>query len=168
MRCAPSRILALLAVLMFAVTSGCGDTAKIGKTEKTGKTGEAGHAHELGPHKGHLIELGNEEYHGELVHDEKSGTVTVYILDSTGKNAVPIEGKDVTINVKHGKEAEQFKLASSPDQGDPQGKSSRFVSKDKHLLEDLDAEDTQATLVVQIEGKQYRGKIAHDHADHKD
>ena len=40
----------------------------------------AGHAHPThGPHQGDLIELGNEEYHAELLHEEDS--VTIYILN---------------------------------------------------------------------------------------
>ncbi len=76
---------------------------------------------------------------------------------------MPIDAKELTVNVRHGKEAKQFKLAASADQGDPEGKSSRFVSDDKHLDEHLDAKDAQAELVVEIEKKQYRGKIEHGH-----
>src|SRR5688500_14491837 len=40
-----------------------------------------GHAHahshaDEGPNGGHLIELGNEEYHGEWLHDDDSGKLT--------------------------------------------------------------------------------------------
>ncbi len=42
------------------------------------------HSHPTeGPHHGTLIELGKEEYHAELVHDDKM--VTIYILDSAAK-----------------------------------------------------------------------------------
>ncbi len=156
MRCIPSYCLMLSAAVILAATGGCGDTAK------TGKTGET-HEHVHGPHDGHLIELGNEEYHGEIVHDEKAGTVTIYILDGTAKKAEPIDAKEVSINVRHGKSAEQFKLAASPDKRDPEGQSSRFVSDEKHLSDDLDAKDAQAELVVEIKKKQYRGKIPQGH-----
>lgn len=120
-----------------------------------------------GPHHGHLIELGDEEYHVEFVHDEKAGTVTIYILDGAAKEAVPIEATEIAINLKHAGKGEQFKLAASPDQGDPEGKSSRFVSNDEKLGEDLEHEDAEAQLVLKINGKSYRGKIEHDH-DHGD
>lgn len=118
-----------------------------------------------GPHHGSLIELGAEEYHAEMVHDEKAGTITIYVLDSAAKKAVPIEASEITINLKHDGKGEQFKLAAKPDQGDAEGNSSRFVSTDKELGEDLHGEDAEATLVLSINGKSYRGKIAHDH-DH--
>ncbi|MBD3675363.1 MAG: hypothetical protein HUJ26_17760 [Planctomycetaceae bacterium] len=128
--------------------------------------GPGGHDHPTeGPHHGSLIELGAEEYHAEMVHAEESGSVTIYILDSAAKTAVPIEASEITINLKHDGKGEQFKLAAKPDSGDAEGKSSRFVSSDKELGEDLHSEDAEATLVLSINGKSYRGKIAHDH-DH--
>lgn len=126
--------------------------------------GEDGHPTE-GPHHGSLIELGGEEYHGELVHDDEAGTVTIYVLDGSAKEAVPVDAPEATINVKHDGRAEQFQLAAKPDAGDPEGKSSRFVSEDRELAEHLDEEAADARLVLKIGGKSYSGAIAHDH-DH--
>lgn len=125
-----------------------------------------GHPSE-GPHHGSLIELGGEEYHAEFVHDEDAGTVTIYILDGAAKEAVAIDATEIMINLKHDGKGEQFKLAASPDAGDAEGKSSRFVSTDKELGEDLEHEDADASLVLKINGKSYRGAISHDH-DHDD
>ncbi|MCO6435964.1 MAG: hypothetical protein J5J06_02625 [Phycisphaerae bacterium] len=130
-----------------------------------GHADHAEHAHAtVGPHGGDLIELGNEEYHAELLHDERAGTVTIYILDAHAKAAVPIDATELTINLKHDGQAEQFKLAASPDAGDPPGESSRFTSSDAELGEDLEHEGAEPQLVVTINGKQYRGKI--EHGDH--
>ncbi len=124
-----------------------------------------------GPHHGGLIELGNEEYHAELVHDDAAGTVTVYLLNSAAKTAVATEASELLINLSHDGNAEQFKLVASPEADDPVGKSSRFTSTDSELAEDLDHEGAEAQLVVTIGGKQFRGKIAHDRdhdeADHE-
>lgn len=49
---------------------------------------------------GDLVELGNEEFHAEVVHGE-AGSVTVYILDSAAKVTVPIDATELTINVSH-------------------------------------------------------------------
>ncbi len=59
-----------------------------------------------GPHHGSLIELGNEEYHAELVHDAEN--VTVYILDSSASTATPIEAPELTINLMHDGKPAQF------------------------------------------------------------
>jgi len=157
-------------LMALTVAAGCNQDAS-GPAAPPANSGEghadhAEHAHPTeGPHGGDLIELGNEEYHAELVHDEKAGTVTIYILDAHAEAAVPIDAPELTINLKHDGQAEQFKLAASPDASDPQGKSSRFTSSDAELGEDLEHEGAEPQLVVAINGKQYRGKIEHGHED---
>ncbi len=127
-----------------------------------------GHDHPShGPHDGDLVELGSEEYHAEVVHNHDAGSVTIYILDSAAKKTVPIEVKQIVVNLKHEGKGEQFTLAASPDAADAEGTSSRFVSTDKKFAEELDHNHGDATLVVSIKGKQYRGKISHDHEGHE-
>lgn len=146
--------------LIFAGCGGAPDKpGKIGGKPPAGKEAQA---HEtIGPHGGHLIELGKEEYHAELVHDDKAKSVTIYVLDSSAKKATPIDASDVTINLKHDGKGEQFKLAAAPQESDPKGKSSRFASDDAELAEDLDAKGTNAQLVLEIAGQTFRGKIEH-------
>lgn len=116
-----------------------------------------------GPHHGSLIELGKEEFHAELVHDDKS--VTIYVLDNAAKNSVPVDSSEVVINVLHDSKPEQFKLAAAPEESDPSGKSSRFVANDPELASHLDDEAAAPKLSITINGKSYRGTITHDH-DH--
>ena len=139
------------------------------------KDADSGHAHPSeGPHGGDLIELGNEEYHGELLHPkdhESSGKqkgVVVYILDGSAKKEVPIDATEITLNLSHDGKAEQFKLAAMPTETNPNGKSSRFTSSDKELLEHLHEEHLEGTLVVSIGGKSYRGELKHDHDEKED
>lgn len=158
--------------LLLAVMLAVGCSQKPGGPPPAAQNGAGRdeHAHPVeGLHGGELIELGKEEYHAELVHDEKAGTITVYILDAPAKAAVPIDAAEVTINLKHQGQAKQHKLVALPDANDPQGKSSRFVSTDPELGEDLEHEGAEPQLVVAINGKQYRGKIehAHENGDHK-
>jgi hypothetical protein len=123
------------------------------------------HSHPTeGPHHGTLIELGKEEYHAELVHDDK--TVTIYILDGAAKAAVPIDSQELVINLVHDGKPEQFKLPASPDADDPSGKSSRFALQDAHLLEEIEHAHATAKLNVLIGGKSYRGDIKCNHAGH--
>jgi hypothetical protein len=107
--------------------------------------------------------LGTEEYHAELAHDEQTGQVAVYFLDSSAKLATPIDAPEVKINLRHDGRAEQFTLTAVPAEGDAQGTSSRFVSTDKQLAQDLDQAAAHGQLVAMIGGKQYRGDIEHDH-----
>jgi len=148
---------------------GCKDASSTVETSAPPATVDADeeHAHPSeGPHNGGLIELGNEEYHAELVHDEDTGSVTIYVLNAAATEQIPIESTEITINVKHDGTPEQFKLAASPDTSDPQGKSSRFVSTDAELGEHLDEEGADPKLVLTINGKSFRGTIEHDH-DHE-
>jgi hypothetical protein len=116
-----------------------------------------------GPHHGDLVELGNEEFHAEIVHDDAAGTVTAYILDSSAKLAVPISATELAVNLSHDGHAEQFRLPANPQPSDPPGNSSRFSSIDEELARELDMEAVKAQLVVKIGGKQYRGAIEHRH-----
>ena len=145
--------------------TGCGenDHSEHADTSTPSSTEEVHDEHPTeGPHEGGLVELGEEEYHIEIVHDDDAGTVTAYVLDSTAKLAVPIEASEIIVNLSHDGQAEQFVLAASPQSDDPVGKSSRYVSSDGELAEDLDNEAITAQLVVTINGKQYRAAIQHD------
>lgn len=170
------RLVAVVICAAFLFAIGC--SSEVPATAQPNGTGTTvpsdAHDHDLGahdhastgPHEGQIIELGDEDYHAELVHDEEKGTVTIYILDGTAKNAVAIDATELSINLKQAGKGRQFKLAATPQDGDSTGKASRFVSNDKDLNEALDAEEATARLVVEIEGKSYTGKLEHHH-DHE-
>ncbi len=159
------RFLALASLTGVLMVVGCGP-ASPPKAGPGGNTSHAEHPHPTeGPHGGHLIELGDEQYHVELMHDEKAGEVTFYVLDSSAQKVVPIDAAELVVNLKHGGKAEQFKIAAKPEAGEAKGMSSRFFSADKELAGDLDAEGADAQLVVTIAGKQFRGAIEHEHDD---
>ena len=127
---------------------------------------EHGHATE-GLHHGVLVELGNEEYHAEVVHDDATGTVTVYLLDSSAKKSATTTATEATINVKHGDTAEQFKLPAQPEDGNPAGQTSRFTLINKELVEHLDEAASAAKLNITVGGTPYFGVIpVGDHAGH--
>jgi len=152
-----------VSLLSVFALSGCNNSPPAAPASGTAASATAEHAHPTeGPHHGDLVELGNEEYHAEIVHSA-GGEVTVYVLDSHAEKAVPIDATEVVINLTHDRQAEQFKLPATPDAGDPAGKSSKFSLKDEELAGDLDAEGTAAKLVVSISGKSYTGKIEHHH-----
>lgn len=120
------------------------------------------HQHPIeGPHHGTLIELGKEEFHAELVHDDKS--VTIYVLDSAAKNSVPVDASEVVINVLHDGKPKQFKLAAVPEESDLSGKSSRFLANDPELASQIDDDSAAPKLSITINGKAYRGIITHGH-----
>ena len=121
------------------------------ETDGPPSTGDDGHDHahsSEGPHGGSLIELGNEEYHAELVHDEQAGTITIYVLDRRQRQVCRSKPQTVSINLTHEGRGEQFKLTAAADQNDPQGKSSRFVSSDADLAKEFDHEHAEAQLAA--------------------
>ncbi|MCA9174433.1 MAG: hypothetical protein KDB14_08105 [Planctomycetales bacterium] len=154
-----------IAVSLLGLATGCS-----GDAQQTTSGHDDGHNHAAeghpteGPHHGELIELGNEEYHAELLHDDSS--VTIYILDSGAAKQTPIDAGELMVNLTHDGKPEQFKLLADPDAGDPEGKSSRFLLKDETLAHAIDEPGAEPKLVVTIAGKSYRGEMAHDHEGH--
>ena len=166
------RHLAVLASLVSA-SLGCTPETKSGNSNTAQSVSDAPpptveqHAHAAeGPHHGTLVELGNEEYHAEVVHDAAS--VTVYILDSSAQKPVAIDARDLTISLVHDNEPEQFKLVAQADTDAPTGKSSRFVLADAELAGHMDDEAIAPKLSVTIDGVPFKGGIKHDqdHSGH--
>ncbi len=131
--------------------------------------GEEGHVHPAhGPHGGHLIEIGEEEYHAEWTHAD-DGTVTIYVLDKEAKNEVPIAAEDITIETKIGEKATEFKLiAVNRSEGD-MPKTAKFELVDKNLLGVLEtlSKGVTATLKLDINNKPFEAAITHDDHGHK-
>lgn len=126
------------------------------------------HHHEA-PHDGHIVELGSEDYHAELTHDDETHAVGIYILDSEAKNLVPIDASTVTINVAVDNQPAQYSLAAVRQMDDPADRSSYFELVSEALCDSWDAPGATARLNVVIDGKPYTGQIEvdeHDHGDH--
>jgi hypothetical protein len=137
--------------------------------EGDGHDHAAEHAHPAeGPHHGHLIELGNDDYHAELAHDDATKTVTIYLLGKDAKTAVTIPDPEILLNLVVDGKPLQAKLTASPQEGDPAGQSSRFSIIDETILEAHDAPKTTGRLSVTINGTPYSGTVEHhEHGEHK-
>jgi len=150
-----------LALMMAAFS--CGSVASVGSAQPA-----PAHAHpDKGPHGGPLLELGDEEYHIEVVLDDKTQVLTLYVLDAAAKAMVPTDAKEVVINLKHGGKPEQFKLPAARLKTDPEGMASAFQLKDAKLMHNLHHKNHEARLAVRIKGKSYTTKFdlkpIHDH-----
>ena len=159
-----------ISLATFFGLAGCGKPA----SESAGASAEAhaddehGHAEE-GPHGGHLIELGNEEYHAELTHDDATHSVAIYVLDGMATNPVAIDAQEVSINLVSNGAPMQFKLPAAPQSADPPGQTSRFEIVSETLCDAWDAPNTTGRLNVTIGSKPYVGAIeAHEHEEHED
>lgn len=170
--------LALLSAALCLPLTGCGGKTDVKKADKEHDHDHDHHGHDHdhaahGPHGGHIMELGDEEYHAEWTHDDKSGNVTVYILDSTMKKEVPIEAESITIKTSvkgaDGDQETTYTLAAvNPSTGD-KPTASQFEITDQALLTVLKAigGGASATLELPINGKPYVAKFeAHSDHDH--
>lgn len=157
---------ALLTFTALLTVAGCG-TPEDAQPKDDKKPGEHAHDHPTeGPHGGHLIELGQEEYHAELVHDDATKAVTIYLLDSTAAKPVGSSDATVTLNLIVDGKVQQAILDAAPQPGDTAGQSSRFTIVDEQLLESLEGAETTGRLNVTIDDKSYAGTISHDGHDH--
>jgi hypothetical protein len=149
-------------ILLTLALVGCNSSSTKAPVAEAGHDHD--HEHASGPHGGDILELG--EYHGELVHDHDSNTVTVFILDGAAAENVPVDAKEAVINItREGVPGMQFALSALPVEGEPEGFSSRFASSDAKLIEELDNEGSAAVFSVEINGEPHRGMVEHHH-DH--
>jgi len=118
----------------------------------------AEHDHEhKAPHGGALLEVGEDVAHVELVHDEKAGKVTLYILDKHAKKEVLIkDAPKLNIKSKDGNKQIETKGVDTKD-----GAASKYEATD----EALKADPLKGRVAVVIEGKNYNVDIkeAHEH-----
>ena len=159
-----SVLLSAVALGMFTL-AGCSGESDIEHPEvPTNTEGQHDHGHE-GPHGGHIIELGDEQYHAELTHDEATHSVTVYILDGSAKNASPIETESLTINLVADGKPMQFTLAAMPLDGE-EGASSRFGLESEELLHEIEEEGSKPRLSFTVGDKPFTAPIELGHHDH--
>ncbi len=165
----------VLGIVLFSVSfacmilTGCDGNKATPTSAPTAATQHAEHDHPSeGPHHGELIELGKEEYHAELLHDDATHTMTVYVLDSTAKLTVPIEAKELVVNLVVAGKPKQFRLSAKPDPKDPAPLSSCFTLVSEALCEALDDKTMTGRINLEINGKAFVGTLApHAHGDEK-
>src|SRR3954463_7317819 len=82
------------------------------------------------PHKGTLIEFGEEFAHLELVIDQASGKITAYVLDGEAEKAVRVAQGTVEISVPKTDKTDAFtitlKAQASALSGEKEGDTSEF------------------------------------------
>jgi hypothetical protein len=118
------------------------------------------HDHDHGPHGGHVLELG--EHHGEIAL-EADRKLTLYILDGDVKNAVPLADTTALANLKIGTEMQKVELKALPQDGEADGKTSRFQSAEPLPESVKDIEDLTGDVTLTIAGKGITAPIEHHH-----
>ncbi|MEW4564142.1 hypothetical protein AB1K70_16510 [Bremerella sp. JC770] len=121
--------------------------------------GEGGHSHDLGPHGGHLIELGGEKYHLEWDHDDEAKVLTFYVLDADAKKEVPIAAENITITVAVDDNKKDFDVPAV--RADGADTTAKFVTEDADLFALVTADEAKSTVTLEIEGAPFEGEIEH-------
>ena len=149
-------------VLMASlVLTGCNDQKSAAPVTKPTVTDDDDHEHGPGPHGGTVIEFGN--YHGEFCVDHGKKQVTVYILDGGVKKDVPIAAEKLLLSIKN--PTFQVDLKASPQEGEPKGKSSRFVATHDNFGK---VQEFEGTVSGTVDGKPYAGDFKEEpHKDEK-
>lgn len=125
---------------------------------------------EAGPHGGPLLELGDEEFHLEVVLDEKQKLITLYVLDKSGRVAVPIDAPEILVNLKHSGKPVQYRLKAIAETGETaSGPSASFQLKSGSLVHALEHNDHGARVSARIRNRAYNVRLnldlshGHDH-----
>lgn len=170
-------LLSAAVMLGLSGLAGCGgdkggDYRTFNKDKDKAPDAEHGHAHshdhghEKGPHKGELIELGEEEFHVEVVFDEGADKISLYLLGPDAKTAVAIEANELSLEMPGKDGPVTHALAAAQQDSDGVGKSSRFEIKSAELFEAFHHDPkTVGKFKVSLGGKEFTGEIKHEH-DH--
>lgn len=121
-----------------------------------------GHTHGAGPHDGTVADWGGGKYHVEFTVDHEKQQATVYILGSDEKTPSPIDATSIELSIKDPEM--QVTLQASPQESDPQGKSSRFVGTHEKLAV---VQEYAGTMTGVVDGTPYSGDFQEDaHGNH--
>lgn len=170
----------VVATVVWSALAGCApessDSGDAGSHPHAGSDadphrGDEGDGHAdapVGPHGGHLVRLGDGEYHGEWLHDDKTHTVTVILLDDQGEAEVAVPASEVRIDIAVGERHQSYALSAVNATDEDIPKASRFETVSDELLVHLNVgAGVTATLTVDVDGKLYMGRIEHhEHDDH--
>ena len=122
-----------------------------------------GHGHGIGPHDGTIADWGGGKYHVEFTVDHEKQQATVYILGSDEKTSTPIGAETIELSITSPEM--QVVLNAEPQEGDPDGKSSRFVGTHEKLGV---VQEYAGTMTGVIDGIPYSGDFKEEpHGDHE-
>ena len=160
-----------LASAILALAPGCqpdpGPPAVPGNTTQL----EEEHDHDhgaLGPHGGHVLVLGDEQYHAEWTHEDQGGEILIYLLDQDIKEDVTTTAELITISTTIRDESQTYELAADNQNEEDPPRASRFKATNPNLLTALKqaGSGVKAEMRVIIDGTFFRGtfeKHEHDH-----
>lgn len=158
----------LLGCLTASLLAGCGGGSGEYKTAdqlpQAAPHDDHHHGHGAeGPHHGSLIELGEDEFHAELVVDGKTHTIRLYLLGADAKSPATTAATEVTVTPEEGA---PLVLKAAADQ--PEGEISLFELTDEKAVHEIaEAGYIHGSLAIRVGEKDFNAAIdAHFHGDH--
>jgi hypothetical protein len=120
-----------------------------------------GHAHGVGPHDGTIADWGGGKYHVEFTVDHEKQQATVYILGSDEKTPTAIDPSSIELSILDPEM--QVTLQASPQEGDGEGKSSRFIGTHEKLGV---VQEYAGTMTGVVDGTPYSGDFKEEPHGH--
>ena len=146
---------------LLTFTFGCGGSQPADNPDAHSHAGHdhgehaGGHSHDNAPHDGTIVDWGGGDFHVEFVVDHDKQEATVYILDDNAKGAAPIVAEEVQLAIKE--PVTQIALKAAPQEGDPEGSSSRFVGTHENIGI---VREFSGTISGVVDGTPYSGDFA--------
>jgi hypothetical protein len=141
-----------MALALGLVFAGCGE-----ERSTSSNTSSKPHKHHHDPpHNGTGIELGEDEFHVELVLDAANGKMQAYLLSAhmAGFVRIPAEGFEMTATIAGKEETLVFKPVANSATGEKVGDTSQFEAQAEFLKT---AKTFDGVLkVITIRGKTYK------------
>jgi hypothetical protein len=160
------RTVALVSGMAFVILAGCNGLtdSSSGPKTKPATPVDAGHAghdhadghhdHGAGPHDGTLSDWGGGKYHVEFTVDHDKKESIVYVLDGDENSPFPIQVDTLLLSIEDPEF--QVELKAKPLEGEPKGRSSRFVGTHDSLGI---VKEFQGTISGEVDGTPYFGKF---------
>jgi len=110
------------------------------------------------PHKGTLVEFGEEFAHLELVIDSATGKISAYVLDGEAEKAIRVAQKEIEIKVLKSEKSDAFTFSLKAQavvlSGEKEGDTSEFAgASDK--LKGLKVFDGTVSAIT-VKGKEFK------------
>lgn len=170
MKAMEAKLTVLVAIGALVFVIGCGGESAQQRAEQTEPSAEhghshaedSGHGHGAGPHDGTLADWGGGKYHVEFTVDHNKQQATVYILGGDEKTPAPIRTDEIQLSIND--PVMQVTLKAVPQDGDPEGSSSRFVGNHESLGV---VQEYAGTITGVVDGTPYSGDFTEEPHGHE-
>ena len=146
-----NRVTLVLCLLLSVFFVGCGKNHEHAADKSAKPAHEAGE--HVAPHGGKIVDIAGGDAHLEFLHDERAGTVNVYVLDATLKPK-SITGAPV-LNVKADAGPKQLTMTAVI--------GAAVAGSQWSVQDDALKGHSQATLRLEIDGKTYTPDVPPHH-----